>query len=718
MSNLEYNDLNILEINYSDTTKLKKYTSEQYKHKFNWKQYIKFYSDLKINNFDGAWKHWVKHGMSEKRNFFLHKNKNTTPINTNTTNINTTNPNPNKNVIFSLTEPNTPTSNSNNINQNGTNVDDIIIKHNNSKIGTKKNTGVSLKKILDKSSYENINFKIRLLRKNNLIYKNIYDNYGLHYYGWKEVINHFIKNYEKNTVFNQQFFFDEWLEKFLVWGDKQEKNFYLKEIYSNNYKIISFIHNPPFQKWYNKDYRTNIKNKIIYNDEHTNKNLIKNIDDYELEDKIVYLYTLTNYHKEYIYNKCPEFKNKLLSLHHPIELNAHDNLFDFSLFCQNKQIIHIGWWLRNFKTFIDFKQPKEYHKTILIKNDFENEWNNISTSYKLDNITIVKELSNTEYEKIFTNSCIFIDLEDSSATNTVIECIKFNTPIIIRKIPSVVEYLGEKYPLYFETNDDLNLFNNPNYLLKMISKANEYISKMNKTHIELQTFNSKINYDLNKLDENENNMLTWFCFINDLNDIDRKLLNLYNNFISQNDNSKLKLHIVICDTISLHEKYSDFLEKIQKYSELVYNISYSTQKIDGYNDFLDLSSEICNTEYLVIIDIEDQHTKRYSCIFINFLNNNPTCDVIFSSYKITTHCEYSEDFIFKKSTMLFNSNYNSIVLPETGMVWRKNMSKLVGKFIHLKNKKYILREYWYRTISKNFNIVCCENDILYTCKVF
>ena len=73
MSNLEDN-LNILKINYSDTGQLKKIKTDFYKKQFNWKQYVKFYPDLDITNLDTAWEHWIKHGLNEKRHFFLKDN--------------------------------------------------------------------------------------------------------------------------------------------------------------------------------------------------------------------------------------------------------------------------------------------------------------------------------------------------------------------------------------------------------------------------------------------------------------------------------------------------------------------------------------------------------------------------------------------------------------------------------------------------------------------
>jgi len=686
MSNLSKEQKNILQIIDYSTSEYKKYTTEKYKQKFNWKQYDKYYSDLHVINLDNAWDHWVKYGFNEKRVFFLNSNSNSN-INSNS------NSNSNEKIKPCLK----PTVQFNNVNNKDTQAKKI-----------------SYQIIANKTPTEMINLKIRLLRKNNLIHKNIYENYGLHYYGWKEIINYFIKNFDKNTNFKQQFFFDEWLEKFLVWGDKNEMNFYLKEIYTNSYKIITFAHNPPFQKWYDNDYRKSIKQKIIFNEEHTNINLVNKIEEYELEDKIVFLYTLSNYHKEYLYNNFSNLTNKVVSIHHPIEITGNEKTFDYSLFSSNKQIVHIGWWLRNFKIFIDFKQPKEFHKTILIKNDFENEWNNLSKSYKLDSITIVKELSNSEYEKLFVNSCLFAHLEDACATNTILECIKFNTPILVNKLPSVVEYLGESYPLYYQSKEELQLFNNPNHLLNMVQKANEYLTHMDKSHVQLKTFNDKIHYDLQKLDINDENKLTWFCFIDDLTDIDAKIIQLYNNFVSQHDNLKLLLHIIVCESLNAHEKYNSFLENIKKYSEIVLNIKHSIISLNKqYKEFLNNCCDICETDYLVIIDIDDCYEKKYSSFCINYLNDNPTCDLVFTSYSITDNLKYNESFVFKKDMMLFNTNFNSINIPESGFIWRKGITKLTGKFVSLTQKKNLFREFWLRIIKQNFNIKCCNDEILY-----
>jgi hypothetical protein len=50
---------------------------------------------------------------------------------------------------------------------------------------------------------------------------------------------------------------------------------------------------------------------------------------------------------------------------------------------------------------------------------------------------------------------VFVDFIECSAANTIVECMARGNPIIVNRFPSVVEYLGESYPLYFDTSDDV-----------------------------------------------------------------------------------------------------------------------------------------------------------------------------------------------------------------------------------------------------------------------
>lgn len=73
----------------------------------------------------------------------------------------------------------------------------------------------------------------------------------------------------------------------------------------------------------------------------------------------------------------------------------------------------------------------------------------------MSSVHIQYEINNDRYEKIFKNCCVFADIVDCIANNTVLECIKFNTPIILRRTKSAEEYLGKDYPLFFDRPSDL-----------------------------------------------------------------------------------------------------------------------------------------------------------------------------------------------------------------------------------------------------------------------
>jgi len=760
MTHLE-KKINYLKMDYADKENIKKYTNGRYQIKFNWQYYIKYYSDLSITNLTDAWNHWINFGIKEKRKFFLYDSEDNrakqTPKNTknkikicanekiNADIKNIISDKYNKTKLHNDIKPNVKNDtllnkknniqenigkgdnisnkrnqdNNNNNSSNNNNSNNIDIDIDNKK-NVKSDTISLLKTYAPNSILNEQKYKIQLMTKHNLVYKNLSDDYiATYYYGWKEVIHNFINSYNITLHdLDKQIFFDPCLEKLLINNNKIDKNLCLNEINSNKYQIISFIHNPPFQKWYNNSYRNNSHESIIFNDNYTNKKLFEMIEIHTIYDNICYLYTFSNYHKEYIYNNYPLYKNQLLSITFPIEITNTEKQFDINLFNKNKQIIHIGSRYRNFKYFINFNKPSQYHKTILIKKEFEHEWNIVSHKFKLDEITILKELDKSEYELLFMNSCVFLYLEDANVHNIIIECIKFNTPIIINKLPAVVEYLGEDYPLYYENDSELDLLNNPNYFQKMVAAANLYIAKMDKTRSSLPYFNKKLTYDLKKLEIYDNKKLTWFCLINSLDDIDRKFSNTYNNFISQNNNKNLILRLVVSSHLNdnTNNVFNVFIEKLTKYCELMTNISYQILHVPNYSDFMNFCFQNVQTHYLTIVDLNEEHNVTFSENCINYLNKNPTCDIVFTSYTIS-NMSYIEKFVFEKDLLLFKNNFSSYNLPQTSMIFRNGVYDLIGPFQNLNDKKHVFRDFLKRCIYYDMNIKCSNTDVMFKYKI-
>ena len=470
-----------------------------------------------------------------------------------------------------------------------------------------------------------------------------------------------------------------------------------------------------------------VEKNVLFNDKLLNKNVFDLLNSKypKIKENIKYLYTLSNSHKKYIYNFYPEYRNKLVSIHHPIDLNTELNkTFNFKVFKEKKQIFHIGWWLRNFKTFIDFCFPLEFQKNILIKKDFEKEWNHISSNFDLTNIQVVKDLNNVEYEDILRNACIFCDMEDAVANNVVLECIKFNTPIIVKKIDSIVEYLGEDYPLYFSTPEDLTRleFSTTDEFLEMILCAHDFLLNKNKKHLELHTFNKKILYDLHKLATNDNPYsLTWFCFLENENQ-----LPYIRPFIEQFKNQTLLEKILL--KFVIHEKVGGLNELIELMKTMDKNENieciFIKEEDIQYHECLNVCLNNTTTEYLTIVKIQDVFFPEFSSKHIEYLDSNPNCDIAFSSFKENNNDNENNDnndnenkknILYKKGEQIFIDDFDSKTLPTNGFVWRKKMHSIVYYFESCINVSLepFFHVFLKKCLRSHLNICCVSDEILY-----
>lgn len=105
----------------------------------------------------------------------------------------------------------------------------------------------------------------------------------------------------------------------------------------------------------------------------------------------------------------------------------------------------------------------------------------------LSSVQIVERLTDSQYDDLLTSHVVFVKLFDASAVNTLIECVVRNTPICINKLPAVVEILGDKYPLYFDTLEDAT--NKLKY--DIVLRAHRYLCQMDKTQLKIETFVDK-----------------------------------------------------------------------------------------------------------------------------------------------------------------------------------------------------------------------------------
>ena len=207
---------------------------------------------------------------------------------------------------------------------------------------------------------------------------------------------------------------------------------------------------------------------------------------------------LSNYFTEYF--KKINININVYTLKHPT-ITPNITFFNYVHFKynNNKRIIQLGQQLRKLSSIYLLPEIPKYSKMWLTGTTQFNKMIKY-LKYEIELFDIDKSVINMhkipmtyiqnfdEYDKLLTRNLVFMDLYDAAANNAIVECIVRNTPIIVNKIPPVVEYLGEDYPLYFNNLEEIpELLTDQN-----IFNAHQYLLNMNKEDLEIDFFNKKL----------------------------------------------------------------------------------------------------------------------------------------------------------------------------------------------------------------------------------
>ncbi len=158
------------------------------------------------------------------------------------------------------------------------------------------------------------------------------------------------------------------------------------------------------------------------------------------------IFVLSTYVKDYLQSQlCPV---PIARLFYPVETT--DRLFSFDRFANGKQkrLVCGGEFLRNFQAFYDLNAPG-FSKQLLVHEGFK--WDSITPN---DSVFLLGRVSDEEYDALLEGSVVFLNLFDAPANTTVVECIVRNTPILVNRLPGVVEYLGYDYPFYYQSIEE------------------------------------------------------------------------------------------------------------------------------------------------------------------------------------------------------------------------------------------------------------------------
>ena len=100
------------------------------------------------------------------------------------------------------------------------------------------------------------------------------------------------------------------------------------------------------------------------------------------------------------------------------------------------------------------------------------------------NVNLIEKVSNEKYDNLLSENIVLFDFYDISASNLLVECIVRNTPMIIKKHPAVIEYIGEEYPLYFENLSDVSAM----ITSEKIKSAYGYLCELDKSRYTINKF--------------------------------------------------------------------------------------------------------------------------------------------------------------------------------------------------------------------------------------
>lgn len=195
-------------------------------------------------------------------------------------------------------------------------------------------------------------------------------------------------------------------------------------------------------------------------------------------------------------------------LMHPV-VTENVPLFSMMKFQRNrfKQLIMIGNQLRRISSFylvnslslnkLWLTGTRHFLKCFYFRKCEFDYFNITLTQDQIDAVEMRYISSFDEYDELLTKNIVFLDLFDAGCNNTILECIVRNTPIIVRRMEGVEEYLGKEYPLYFNELEEvpqllqIHRLNTAYLYLQNMDKHKFYMSYFNHTFLQtIHEFNA------------------------------------------------------------------------------------------------------------------------------------------------------------------------------------------------------------------------------------
>ncbi|HSW50055.1 MAG TPA: hypothetical protein VLH09_07770 [Bryobacteraceae bacterium] len=186
----------------------------------------------------------------------------------------------------------------------------------------------------------------------------------------------------------------------------------------------------------------------------------------------------------------------ILSLKHPTEFP--ELKFSFERYMNNpcRRVIQVGWWLRRLCSISELP-VRTLRRTMIVPHELPGDQARFAQALEGErlerglpppagwDVEVLPRQPDDAYDQLLSQNLVFLHLHSASVSNAVIECIVRHTPVLVNPVPSLVEYLGESYPFYFQTLEEAaSKAEDP----EQVRQAHEYLSALPKESLTGEYF--------------------------------------------------------------------------------------------------------------------------------------------------------------------------------------------------------------------------------------
>lgn len=107
--------------------------------------------------------------------------------------------------------------------------------------------------------------------------------------------------------------------------------------------------------------------------------------------------------------------------------------------------------------------------------------------------SVTNESNRDEFVQLLNGNIVFMNIQDNRHTDKIVLFIEQKIPFFINKTKSTIEYLGEKYPLYYTNLQEFQmLLHDYSNLSSLLHSCRSYLQELDTTDMSFSHFNSEV----------------------------------------------------------------------------------------------------------------------------------------------------------------------------------------------------------------------------------